>query len=366
MRVAGASHLAGFHAAAEPAPAGSFGPPQVAATVSENFTTLLALRRRDRRSAPRCGSPLRGRLPARPPRRSSPRASQAGHIRDCHGDLRAEHVILEEDGVAIFDPVEFDPALRADRHGRRPGLSRDGADRGGPRGSRRGRSRAEYRAAGGDDGGDELLAFYAAYRAWVRAKVACLRAAELPAGERDAQELEHARGLAALGERLSWRARRPLVLVVCGASATGKTVLAEALAAVAGLAQPELGSGAKGARRAARPSAARRPASTRRRRASRTYRELGARARGRGRTGRRDRRRDLPAPCRPRRVRAPPTARRRPRRCSSSAGRRPRSWPSGHGGASSSPAGSRTRRRRSRCASSPSSSHSTRSTRTVT
>ena len=43
----------------------------------------------------------------------------------------------------------------------------------------------EYRAAGGDDGGDALLGFYAAYRAWVRAKVACLRAGELPGGERE-------------------------------------------------------------------------------------------------------------------------------------------------------------------------------------
>ena len=84
----------------------------------------------------------------------------------------------------------------------------------------------EYRAAGGDDGGDALLGFYAAYRAWVRAKVACLRAGELPGGDRRSAELDHARSLAELAERLSWRARRPLVLVICGGAATGKTHLA--------------------------------------------------------------------------------------------------------------------------------------------
>jgi aminoglycoside phosphotransferase family enzyme len=33
-------------------------------------------------------------------------------VRDCHGDLRAEHVIVDERRVEVFDPVEFDPALR--------------------------------------------------------------------------------------------------------------------------------------------------------------------------------------------------------------------------------------------------------------
>src|SRR5215218_11049010 len=36
-----------------------------------------------------------------------------------------------------------------------------------------------HRDAGGDPGDDALLSFFAAYRAWVRAKVACLRAGEL-------------------------------------------------------------------------------------------------------------------------------------------------------------------------------------------
>lgn len=93
----------------------------------------------------------------------------------------------------------------------------------------------EYRAGGGDDGGDQLLAFYATHRAWVRAKVACVRAGELEPGARREAEERHADRLAGLAEQLSWRARGALLLVVCGAAATGKTRLSEALAARSGL-----------------------------------------------------------------------------------------------------------------------------------
>jgi uncharacterized protein len=229
-----ARRIAAFHANADPAPPGSFGPQQVAATVGENFITLLGF-------AAEIGDPrlaaahrfavafLHGRhddIAAR---------AAAGCVRECHGDLRAEHVILDGDRVEIFDPVEFDPALRlidvaADlaflvmelEEAGRPDLRRVLVN--------------EYRSAGGDDGGDALLGFYAAYRAWVRAKVACLRAGELPPGGQRSRELDHARSLAELGERLSWRARRPLVLVICGAAATGKTHLARELARSSGLA----------------------------------------------------------------------------------------------------------------------------------
>jgi aminoglycoside phosphotransferase family enzyme/predicted kinase len=226
--------IARFHSTTEHAPAGSFGPPQVAATVSENFTTLLAFAEEigDLRLAAAHRFAIaflhgrHGELAER---------ERSGCVRDCHGDLRTEHVILADAGVQIFDPVEFDPTLRLIDVAADLGFlvmelveaGRDDLARA---------LVAEYRAAGGDDGGDSLLAFYAAYRAWVRAKVACLRAGELPPGEPRRRELEHARRLAAVGERLSWRARGALVLVVCGASATGKTVLAEALASDSGLA----------------------------------------------------------------------------------------------------------------------------------
>jgi predicted kinase len=89
--------------------------------------------------------------------------------------------------------------------------------------------------------------------------------------------LEEARGFAALGRRLAWRARPPSVLVVCGASATGKTHLAEPLAELSGL--PLLGSDKVRKELAGLAATERAPDSAYSEEASlRTYRELGARA----------------------------------------------------------------------------------------
>jgi aminoglycoside phosphotransferase family enzyme/predicted kinase len=156
-----------------------------------------------------------------------------GRVRDGHGDLRLEHVLLERT-VEVVDCVEFDPALRqidvaADlaflvmelHEIGRPELARVlvGA----------------YRAAGGDPGNDALLAFFAAYRAQVRAKVALLRAGQdAPESVTARGQVAHEETLLALGERLQWAARTPLVLVVAGLAATGKSTLAGAVAAVSG------------------------------------------------------------------------------------------------------------------------------------
>ena len=35
-----------------------------------------------------------------------------GHIRDCHGDLRPEHVFVSDDRIDIIDCIEFNPAYR--------------------------------------------------------------------------------------------------------------------------------------------------------------------------------------------------------------------------------------------------------------
>jgi aminoglycoside phosphotransferase family enzyme/predicted kinase len=161
--------------------------------------------------------------------------ARSGLVRDCHGDLRAEHVIVSPDrGIYVYDCVEFNPGLReidvaADLAFLVMDLARLGA------GHLADELVPGYREAGGDPGDEGLLSFFAAYRAWVRSKVACLRARELPqqSSDRDEQEAE-ARDLLALGHRFAWTARRPLVLLVCGVSGTGKTTLARELSAVSG------------------------------------------------------------------------------------------------------------------------------------
>jgi hypothetical protein len=167
----------------------------------------------------------RGRLAGR---------AERGWIRECHGDLRAEHVIVE-DGIAIYDCVEFNPSLsNIDVSADLAFLVMDLARLG--EWGHAERLVDSYRGAGGDPGDGPLVAFYAAYRAWVRSKVACLRVAGMAPGDLDrGRNEEQARALLDLGHRFAWRARLPLALVVCGPPASGKTHLAGWLTRVSGL-----------------------------------------------------------------------------------------------------------------------------------
>jgi aminoglycoside phosphotransferase family enzyme/predicted kinase len=158
--------------------------------------------------------------------------SRSGRVRECHGDLRLEHVLLGRE-VEVVDCIEFNPELRtidvaADlaflvmelREARRDDLA--------------GVLMSSYRAAGGDVGSDALIAFFAAYRAEVRAKVALMRAGQLSRGDRFSRERAHESELLALATRLRWASRAPLVVVLAGLSASGKTTVATALAAASG------------------------------------------------------------------------------------------------------------------------------------
>ncbi len=157
-----------------------------------------------------------------------------GHVREGHGDLRAEHVLVNG-VVQIVDCVEFDSSLRElDVADDLAFLVFDLVAHGGERfGEVLVRA---YRDAGGDPGDDSLIAFYAAYRALVRAKVALVRAAQLPPRRAERGEGSAcARDLILLSERFAWRARLPLVIVVCGLPASGKSHRAGALAQLSGL-----------------------------------------------------------------------------------------------------------------------------------
>ena len=161
-------------------------------------------------------------------RRELEARAAAGRIRDGHGDLRAEHVVLE-DPLSIVDRLEFDARLREidvadDLAFLVMDLERLGAAEGAAL------LVAAYREAGGDPGGGALIAFHAAYRALVRAKVDLLRADQLaePAASRTARA--EAEALLDLAERFAWRARGPVVLAVGGPPACGKSTLAAQLA----------------------------------------------------------------------------------------------------------------------------------------
>jgi aminoglycoside phosphotransferase family enzyme/predicted kinase len=222
--------IAAFHAAC-PAVVTSAGAEAVKRSLDDDFATLSSLvgddpaLARDLVAAQRFAAGFLGsrwgELDAR---------AGGGHARDGHGDLRAEHVLLGSE-PALVDAIEFAPWLRRIDVGldlaflvmelheaERPDLA-DAFVSG-------------YRAAGGDSGDDRLLAFFAAYRARVRAKVALIRAAQLPAGAPEATgAIDHARRLLGLGTRMLWAARDPAVIVIAGVTGTGKSTLARELAA---------------------------------------------------------------------------------------------------------------------------------------
>ncbi len=204
--------------------------------------------------------------------------AEAGLVREGHGDLRAEHVVLEADGVRIVDCVEFDPGLRTlDVADDLAFLIMDLTALGG---ERFGAALLEdYRAAGGDSGPDALVAFFAVHRALVRAKVLLVRAGQHPAGSAEHGHSEaQARELIGLAERFAWRARLPLVIVVCGVPASGKSTLAAKLAGRAGL--PRLSSDLVRKTRAGIPLTSRAPAGVYAEAVSHaTYAELGREAR---------------------------------------------------------------------------------------
>ncbi len=129
-----------------------------------------------------------------------------------------------------------------------------------------------------DPGSEELRSFYAAHRALVRAKVALIAAAEHQSDAR-ADQLAQAQALWTLGERLCWRARAPVAVVVCGPAASGKSTLAAELSRCSDM--PVVSSDACASRRSGsrRPSE-RAPSSTSERFTQWTYELLGREAQG--------------------------------------------------------------------------------------
>ncbi|CAN5211553.1 AAA family ATPase [soil metagenome] len=147
----------------------------------------------------------------------------AGLVIDGHGDLQADDVFCLPDGPRALDCLEFDDALRhVDRVDDAAFLAMDLERLGAP-------ALAEafmdaYLEFSGDPGPAGLRHHYIAYRAFVRAKVMCLRVAQ---GDRAARRL--ASDLVDLTLRHLVRGDVRLVLVG-GLPGTGKSTLAGLLA----------------------------------------------------------------------------------------------------------------------------------------
>jgi len=161
------------------------------------------------------------------------RRRQAEHrIRECHGDLHTEHVCFA-DGLEIFDCIEFNPLFRyCDVASEIAFLAMDLDYH--DEAALAAYFVTRYALHAEDPELPWLVPFYQCYRAYVRGKVDSLKSAEeeVPGAERQAAH-DSARRHFALAYRYTW-AYAPALIVVCGLSGTGKTVVAEAVHARTG------------------------------------------------------------------------------------------------------------------------------------
>lgn len=141
-----------------------------------------------------------------------------GYVRECHGDLHLDNLVRLDGGVAAFDCIEFDPALRyIDVLDDVAFAVMDF--------SARGRQDFAFRLLNawldrtGDHGALPALRFSVVYRALVRAQVARLRGA----GNEDAARRY-------LESALSWtRPGQPRLFITHGLPGSGKTFQSQRL-----------------------------------------------------------------------------------------------------------------------------------------
>ncbi|WP_130903538.1 bifunctional aminoglycoside phosphotransferase/ATP-binding protein [Pseudomonas sp. Sample_22] len=157
-----------------------------------------------------------------------------GFIRECHGDIHLGNATVIDGKVVIFDCIEFNEPFRfTDVYADSAFLAMDLEDRGLKCLARRFIS--QYLELTGDYQGLELLNFYKAYRALVRAKVALFSMPADATPVQRATSLRQYRNYANLAESYSTIPSR-FMAITHGVSAVGKSHVAmrlvEALGAI--------------------------------------------------------------------------------------------------------------------------------------
>jgi aminoglycoside phosphotransferase family enzyme/predicted kinase len=151
-----------------------------------------------------------------------------GRVREGHGDLRAEHICLEDDPV-IFDCIEFSEEFRyCDAASEIAFLSMDLDYLGTPLLSDH--FIMSFQNLTRDPDLPRLLRLYKGYRACVRGKVETLKSQEeeVPQGERE-EAKSRARRYFHLAYRYANGAPSPALLIVCGLTGSGKSTIARTL-----------------------------------------------------------------------------------------------------------------------------------------
>lgn len=150
-----------------------------------------------------------------------------GFVRECHGDLHLDNIVLIDGQVTLFDCIEFNPYLRwSDTVCDTAFLVMDLLYRKEHRLAFRFLNR--YLEINGDYNGLAVLPYYLTYRALIRAKVAILRAEHCSSNDkiialREYQNYVNLAGL--ISERKS-----PCIVITHGLSGSGKSTYAKNLA----------------------------------------------------------------------------------------------------------------------------------------
>ncbi len=157
-----------------------------------------------------------------------------GFIRQCHGDMHTGNMVLWQNRIFLFDCIEFNETLSIiDVISDLAFLFMD-LDHGGETGLAW-RLLNSYLMETGDYNALPLLYFYALYRAMVRAKVTAIRFSQTTDQEQAQQILEEHCSYIRIAEHYT-SPGKPLLLLTCGVSGSGKTTvsgtLAETLACV--------------------------------------------------------------------------------------------------------------------------------------
>ncbi len=158
----------------------------------------------------------------------------AGKIRDCHGDLRSGHIYFA-DGIQIIDCIEFNERFSySDTTSDLAFLIMDLDCEGFPRTAQH--LIDSYVRYADDPDVFVLIDFYKCYRAFVRAKVNCLRLKDEKLGDwKKVRLLRETDQYLNLSYRYAIFFTRPTIWVVCGMVATGKSTLAEELSKTLGI-----------------------------------------------------------------------------------------------------------------------------------
>ena len=154
-----------------------------------------------------------------------------GRVRDGHGDLRADAVCFEEDGVCIFDCIEFNERFRySDVAADIAFMAMDLEERG--RQDLADELMSHYIGATLDATLPLLLPFYKCYRAYVRGKVDGfqLDQPEVAEAQQD-QAAESAHRYFALAHTYATQPAPRVLILTVGVTGSGKSYLANALAA---------------------------------------------------------------------------------------------------------------------------------------